>query len=172
MWICCCSVAQSCPTLCDPKDCGTPDFPVLHYLPEFPQTHVHWVSDVIQQAHPLSCPSPPALNHSTASGTSPLSQLFTSSGQNIGASSSVIPVNSQGWFPLGLPGLISLLSKGLSGVFFSTAIWKHHFFGPQSSLWFSSRIHTWLLEKPQILLYGPLLAKWCLYILIHCLVLS
>jgi len=51
---CCCSVAQLCPTLWDPKDCSTPGFPVLHHLPEFAQTHVHWVSDAIQPSHPLS----------------------------------------------------------------------------------------------------------------------
>ena len=49
----CCSVAKLCLTLCDPTDCSTPGFPVLHYLPEFAQTHVHWVSDVIQPSHPL-----------------------------------------------------------------------------------------------------------------------
>ena len=58
----CCSVAQSCPTLCDPMDCSTPGFPVLHHLPEFAQTHLHWVGDAIQPSHPLSSPSPPALN--------------------------------------------------------------------------------------------------------------
>ena len=51
---CCCSVAKSCPTLCDPVNCSMPGFPVLHYLPEFAQTHVHWVSDAIQPSHPLS----------------------------------------------------------------------------------------------------------------------
>ena len=55
---CCCSFAQSCPTLCDPMDCSTPGFPVLNSLPEFAQTHVHWVSDAIQPSHPLSPPSP------------------------------------------------------------------------------------------------------------------
>ena len=59
---CCCSVAQLCPTLWDPMDCSMPGFSVLHYLPEFVQTHVHWVSDAIQPSHPLSSPSPPALN--------------------------------------------------------------------------------------------------------------
>ena len=58
------SVAQSCPTLCDPMNCSTPDFPVHHQLPEFTQTHVHWVSDAIQPSHPLSSPSPPAPNPS------------------------------------------------------------------------------------------------------------
>ena len=54
------SVAQSCPTLCDPMDCSMPGLPVHHQLPEFTQTHVHWVSDAIQLSHPLSSPSPPA----------------------------------------------------------------------------------------------------------------
>ena len=60
--LCCCSVAKSCLTLCNPTDCSTPGFPVLHYLPEFAQTHVHWLSDAIQPPHPLSPTSPPALN--------------------------------------------------------------------------------------------------------------
>ena len=59
---CCCSVAKSGLTLCDPMDCSTPGFPILHYLPEFAQTYVHWVSDAIQPSHPLSPPSPPALS--------------------------------------------------------------------------------------------------------------
>ena len=56
------SVAQSCPTLCHPMDCSMPGLPVHHQLPEFTQTHVHWVSDAIQPSHPLSSPTPPALN--------------------------------------------------------------------------------------------------------------
>ena len=59
---CFCLVAKSCPTLCDPMDCSTPDFPVLHYLPKFAQTHVHWVSDATQLSHPLLPASHPALN--------------------------------------------------------------------------------------------------------------
>ena len=66
--------------LCDPMDCNTPGFPVLHYLPEFAQTHVHQVSDAIQPSHPLSSPSPPALNL-TQHQSFPMSQLFTSGGQ-------------------------------------------------------------------------------------------
>ena len=58
---CCCSVAQSCPTVCDPMDCSTLGFPIPHYLPDFVQTHVHWVDDAIQPSHPLSL-SCPALN--------------------------------------------------------------------------------------------------------------
>ena len=76
-----------------------------------------------------------------------LSWLFPSGGQSIGASASDLPMNIQGWFPLGLTGLI-LLSKGLSRVFSSTTVQKHQFFGAQPSLWSSSHICTWLLEKP------------------------
>ena len=62
-WLCCCcSVTQSCPTLCDHMDSSMPGFPVFHYLPEFAQTHVHWVSDAIQWSHPLLPTSPPAIN--------------------------------------------------------------------------------------------------------------
>ena len=84
------------------------------------------------------------------SGSFPMSWLFTSGGQSIGASAlaSVLPMNIQGWFPLVLTGLISLMSKGLSRVFSSTTVWKHQLFGIQPSLWSSSHIHTWLLEKP------------------------
>ena len=62
------SVAQSCTTLCDPVDYSTPGFPVHHQFPEFTQTHVHWISDAIQPSHPLSSPSPPALNLSQHQG--------------------------------------------------------------------------------------------------------
>ena len=77
----------------------------------------------------------------------PRSQLFTSGGQRIGVSVSVLPMNIQGWFPLGLTGLI-LQSKGLSRVFSSTTVRKHQFFNTQPSLWSNSHLHTWLLEKP------------------------
>ena len=60
--LCCCSVTQLCPTLCDPVDYSTPGFPVLQYLPELAQTHVHWDSDAIQPTHPLPSPSPPGFN--------------------------------------------------------------------------------------------------------------
>ena len=64
----CCLVAQSCPTLCNPMDCSTPGFPVLHHLPEIAQTHVHWDSDSIQPSHPLLPPSPLAFNFSQHQG--------------------------------------------------------------------------------------------------------
>ena len=82
-----------------------------------------------------------------------------------------LSMNIQVWFPLGLTDLISFLSRGLSGVFSST-IWKPQLFGAQPSLWSNSHIHTRLLEKPQLWLYGVLLAKWCLCFLICCLGLS
>ena len=112
------------------------------------------------------------IHSSTASGSFPMSQLIASGGQSTGASASVLPMNIWGWFPLVLTGLISLQFKGLSRVFSSTTIWKHPFFGSQPSLWSSSYIHTWLLEKPQLWLYGYLSAKWCLCFLICCLVMS
>ena len=64
----CCSVTQLCMTLCDPMDCSMPGFPVLHYLLEFTQTHVHWVGDAIQPSHPLSSPSSPTFNLSQHQG--------------------------------------------------------------------------------------------------------
>ena len=85
-----------------------------------------------------------------ASGTFQMSQLFASCDQNTGASTSllVLPMNIQGWFPLGLTGLISLLSKGLSGVFYSTTVWKHQFPHALPSLWSSSHNYTRLPGRP------------------------
>ena len=85
-----------------------------------------------------------------ASGSFPLSQLFASGGQSIGVSvsTSILPMNIQDWFLLGLTGLISLLSEGLSRVFSNTTVQKHQFFGAQLSSQSNSHIHTWLLEKP------------------------
>ena len=88
------SVAHSCLTLCDPMDCSMPGLPVHHQLPEFTQSHVHWVGDAIQPSHPVisfsSC-----LQAFPASGSFPVSQLFSSGGRSIGvsASASVLPVN-------------------------------------------------------------------------------
>ena len=115
-----------------------------------------------------------SIGASTSAPVLPMSPLFTSSSQSIGASASAwaLSMNIQSWFPLGLTGLISLLSKGLSKVFSSTTIQKHQFFGTQLSLWFNSHICTWLLEQPLLWLYGPLLAKGYLCFLICCLDLS
>ena len=86
----------------------------------------------------------------------PMSWLFSSSDQSNGAAASVLPMNIQGWFPLGLTCLISLLSKGVSRVFSNTTTRKYQFFDAQASLWSNSPIHTWLLGKPQLWLYRPL----------------
>ena len=147
--ICFCSASKSCLTLCDPIDCSMPGFPVLHYLLEFAQTHVHWVSDAIQSSHPLSLPSPLALNLSSIKVFSDESALHIR-WPSIGVSelTPVLAMNIQDWFLLGLNGLISLLSNGLSRVFFSTTVWKQQFFVIQPSVWSKSHIHTWLLEKP------------------------
>ena len=64
----CCLVAKLCPTVCDLMNCNTPGLPILHCLPEFAQTQVHWVGDAIQPSYPLSPPSPPALNLSQHQG--------------------------------------------------------------------------------------------------------
>ena len=103
---CCCSVAKSCSALCDPMDCSVSGSPCLQCLPEFAQIHVHWVSDAIQPSHPLLPFSLPSIF--AASGSFPMSWLFTSSGRSIdtSVSASVLPMNSQGfpfrmdWFDL------------------------------------------------------------------------
>ena len=97
-------------------------------------------SSVVPFSRPQSFP---------ASGSFPMSQLFTSGGQSIGvsASASVLPINLQDLFLLGWTSLISLLSKGLSRVFSNITVQKRQFFSSQLCLWFNSHIHTWLLEK-------------------------
>ena len=135
---CCCSVAKSCPTLCDPMGYSMPGLPVHHYLLEFAQTHVHWTDATIQPAHPLasfsSCPQ-----SFPASGSLPMSQLFESDGQSIAVSAlaSVFSTNFQGWFSLELTGLISLQCKGLSRVFSNTTVQCSAFF----MVWLSH--HCW-----------------------------
>ena len=141
--VCCCSVAHSCPTLCNPMDCSTPDFLVLHYLPEFAQ--LTSIDSVIPSNHLILC-YPLLLLPSIFPNIKDFSSswLLTSGGQNIGASASisVLPMNIQSRFPLGLTGLISLLSKGLSCVFSSTTVQKHQLCSAQPSLWSNSGIHT------------------------------
>ena len=134
-----CSVAKWYPRLCDPVDCSMPGFPVRH-LPECAPTHVHWVGDAIRSSHPLLPPFP--LQSFPASGSFPVRWLFTSGGQSFGASASasVLPMNIQGWFPLGLTSLI-LLSMGCSGVFSSTTVWNHRLFSTRPSLWSNSHLY-------------------------------
>ena len=93
--------------------------------------------------HFFSCPQ-----SFPASGSFPMSWLFTSGGQIIQCSASVLPMDIQNWSPLGWTGLISLQSKRLSRVSSSITIWKHQFFSAQLSLWSNSHICTWLPEKP------------------------
>ena len=132
------SVAQLCPTLWEPMDCSSPG-----YLPEFAQTHIHWISDDIQPSHSLLPPLPPALNLFSISVFSNELPLCIRWPKYWSLSfSSVLPMNIQGLFPLGLTGLIPLLTKGLSRVSSSTTIWKHQFFSAQPSLWSNSHIHT------------------------------
>ena len=143
------SVAQLCPTLCNPINRNTPGLPVYHQLPEFTQTHAHQVGDAIQPSHRLLSPSPPAPSPSQHQG---LFQWANSAwgGQSIrvSASASVLPMNTQDWSPLWWTSWISLQSKGLSRVFSNTRVQKHQFFGAQLSSQSNSHIHTWPLEKP------------------------
>ena len=119
------SVAQSCPTLCDPMHRSTPGLPVHHQLPEFTQTRVHLGSDAI---HLILCHHllllPPSL---PTSESFPMSQLFTWGVQSIGVSAlaSFFPKNIQDWSHLEWTGWISLQSKGLSRVFSNTIVQKH-----------------------------------------------
>ena len=150
MCCCCCSVAKLCPTdsLCS-MDCSTPDFPVSSLSPWVCSNSGHmsrWCHPTLPSSFILFCS---CLKSFPASGSFPMRWLFTSGGQSIGmsASTSVLPMNIQGWFPLGLTDLISLLSKKLSRVFFSTTIQKYPFFDTQPFLCSTSYICTWLLEK-------------------------
>ena len=135
------SVTQSCLTLCDLIDCSTPGFPVLHHLLDCAQTHVPWVGDALQPSHPLLSPFLSCLQSCPASGSFPVSQFFTSGGQSIGvsASASVLPMNVQDWFPLGLTGWISLQSKQFKSINYSALSFLY---GP------TLNVHARLLEKP------------------------
>ena len=112
---------------------------------------IKWVmlSNHLILCHPLLLLS----SISATSESFPMSQLFESGGQSIGASSSasVLPMSIQDWFPLGLTGWISLQSKGLWRIFSNTTVQKHHFFSTQLSLWSNSHIYAWLLEKKIVL---------------------
>ena len=117
-----------------------------------------WYKTILSSVIPFySC-----LQSLPASGSFPMSWLFPSGGQSIGASASasVLPINIRGWFTLGLTGLISFQSKGLSSVFSNTTVQKHQSFGAQPPLWSNSHIHIWLLVKPQLGLSRPLLQSY------------
>ena len=106
-----------------------------------------WCHPIISSS---AVPFSSCLQSFPASGSFPMSQFFTSGGQSIGvsASTSVLPVNIQDWFPLGWTGWISLQSKGLSRVFSNTTVQKHQLFGAQLSSQSNSYVHTWPLVKP------------------------
>ena len=133
------SVALSCPTLCDPMDCSTPGLHVHHQLLKLMSTEVGDTINHLILCHPLL---PPSIFPSIRAFL--MSQFFASGGQSIGvsASESVLPVNIKDRFSLGWTGWISLLSKGLSRVFYNTTVQKHQFFGPQLSSQSNSHIHT------------------------------
>ena len=133
------SVAQLCLILCDPMNRSMTGLPVHHQLPESTQTHVHQDGDAIQPSHPLSSPVIPFSScpqSFPASGSFPMSQLFAWGGPSIGVSAltSVLPVNTRDWSPLGWTGWISWQSKGLSRVFSNTTVEKLQFFSAQLSL--------------------------------------
>ena len=145
-----CSVTKSCLTLCDPHELQHARLPCPSPSPGVCSDSCplgQWCHSTISSfVTPFSsCPQ-----SFPASGSFPMSWFFPSSGQRIGmsASASVLSMNILDWFLLGLNGLISLLFKGLSRVFSSTTVQKCQFFSPQASLWSSSHISTWLLEKP------------------------
>ena len=127
---CCCSVTSLCLTLCNPMDQSTWGSSVLHYLHEFAQIHVHWVSDAISLilCHPLLL-LPLIFPSIRVFSSEPALPIRWSKYWSF--SFSISPsMNIQGWFTLGVTGLISLLSKGLSGVFSTTTIQKHQFLVP------------------------------------------
>ena len=133
---CSCPVAQSCPifvTLCPAARQAFLSFTISPSLLEL----VHWVHTAIQSSDPVTLFSSFPQSF-PASRSFPVSQLFTSGGQNIAAAASVLPMNTQDWFPLGLIDLISLQSKGFSRVFSNTTVRKHKFMGTQTSLWSNS----------------------------------
>ena len=113
-------------------------FPCSSLSPGVCSFQVHWVGDAIQPSHPL-LPASPLLSIFPSIRVFSKESALHISGQSIGDSASVLAMNIQGWFPLGLTGLTCLLFKGLS--FFSTTTQKHQFFGTQPSLWSNSHVY-------------------------------
>ena len=145
----CCSIAKSCLTHCDPMNCSTPGSFVLLYFLQFAQIYILWIGDAIYPSHPLLPPSLFAFNLSQHQGLFQwVSSLHQVAKESIGASASILPMTTQGWFPLGSTGLISLLSRGLSGVFSSTTVQRHQFFGAPPSLQSSFHNRMWQLGRP------------------------
>ena len=140
-YICCCSVAQSWTAACQASLSITNSWSLLKLMS---------IESVRPSNHLIFCH--PLLflpSNFPASGSFLMGQLFTPGGQStrVSASASVLPMNIQDWFPLGLTGWISLQSKGLSRVFFNTTVQKHQFISAQPSLWPNSHIHIWLWKN-------------------------
>ena len=160
-YCCCHSIAQLCPTACEPMDLSMPGLPCPHHLLEFAQIHIHRVSDAIQPSHPLLLSSPFAFKRNASF---PSIRVFSSDSAigircpKIGASASVLPMSIQGWFPLGWTGWISLQSKRLSRVFSNTTVQKHQFSGAQPSLQFYF-LH-WTKARECLLVSSPLSVLW------------
>ena len=154
------SVAQLCPTLCDPMNHSTWGLPFHHQLLEFTDSRPssQWCHPAISSSVVPFSSCPQSLQ---ASESFPTSQLFAWGGQSNGVSAlvSVLPKKSQGWSPSEWTAWISLQSKGLSRVFSNTTVQKHQYFGAQPSSQSNSHIHTWPQEKPEPWLDEPLLAK-------------
>ena len=134
--------------LCYPMDFSMPGFPVLHYLLEFAQTHIHWLGDANQPSQPLSSPSPPVLNLSQHQGLFQWVSVMWPKYWSL----TISPFNEYSglisfridWFDrLAVQGIL----KSLLQHQFWRRIWKHQFFSAQTSLWSNSHIQTWLLEK-------------------------
>ena len=142
----CYSVTKSCPTL-RPQGLQHARLPCPSASPRISSDSCpssQWCHPTISSS---VIPFSSCLQSFPASKSFPMSQLFTSGGQSIGALASVLPMNIHDWFPLGWTGLISLQSKGLSRVFPNTTVQKHQFFGAQLSSQSNSHIHIWLLER-------------------------
>ena len=141
----CCSVTQCCLTLCDPMDYSMLGFPIFHHFPELAQTHVHWVGDAVQS----SCPPWPLI---LLPSIFPSIRVFSIElalhirwPKYWSFIFSISPSNEYSGL---ISFMISWKFKGLSRVFSNTTVQKHQFFSAQLSLWYSSHIHTWPLEKP------------------------
>ena len=133
---------------------------VHRQIQESTETHVHCIGDAIEPSYPLSTPSPPPLTLSQHQDLFKwVSSLHQVAKVGVSASTSVLPINIQHWFPLGWTGLISLQSKWLSRVFSNTALQKHQFFGTQPYLWSNSHLCTWLLEKKHSFDYMDFVSK-------------
>ena len=161
---CCCSVSKSCPTLCDPRDCSMPGFPVLQHLLKYGQTHVHWVGNLIQPSHPLSTLFPPALILPSIKVFSNESALWVRWPKYWSFSFNINPSNEYSqliyfridWFDvLAVQGTLKSLLQNI--------VWKYRFFGAQPSNcqhlldhWKSKRVP----EKHLFLLYWLCQSLW------------